>query len=56
MTTVDPALGERAGVEPLQTLSTYRRVGGKAMFGVNATHQREGCIKIGDPVRIDCVK
>jgi uncharacterized protein len=52
ITTVDQTLGERVGPEPLRTLSTYRLDEGKAMFGVNATHDDIGSINIGDSIHI----
>lgn len=51
VTTVDPATGER-GVEPLRTLSTYRKREGGVMFGQNALHDGEGTIRVGDPVEV----
>jgi uncharacterized protein YcbX len=50
MTTVDQETGERAGKEPLQTLTKYRRQGNKVMFGQNLIHRSRGVIKIGDAV------
>lgn len=49
ITTVDQATGE-IGREPLKTLSTYRRVGGKVMFAQNAIHDGLGTIHRGDVV------
>ncbi len=50
VTTIDPATLAQ-GVEPLRTLATYRRAaGGKVMFGMNATHEAPGSIKVGDTV------
>ena len=39
-------------VEPLKTLSTYRRSGGKVMFGQNALVLREGTLTVGHPVEL----
>jgi uncharacterized protein YcbX len=47
VTTTDQATGER-GVEPLRTLATYRRVGGKVMFGQNAVHFGAGRLCVGE--------
>lgn len=49
MTTIDPQTGER-GVEPLKTLSTYRRQGGEVMFGMNVTNVGVGTVRVGDAV------
>lgn len=51
VTTVDPATGAR-GVEPLRTLSTYRKREGGVMFGQNALHGGAGTIRVGDPVEV----
>lgn len=50
-TTVDPATGE-AGTEPLATLSSYRKRGGKVMFGQNCVHRDLGGIRVGDAVEL----
>ena len=34
--------------EPLRTLATYRREGGKVWFGVNLAHQGSGTLRVGD--------
>jgi uncharacterized protein YcbX len=49
ITTVDIESGE-ASKEPLRTLSTYRKVGSKVLFGQNAVHRGLGEIRIGDTV------
>lgn len=49
ITTTDQATGV-VGREPLRTLATYRRVGGKVMFGQNACHDQTGELVIGDEV------
>ena len=51
ITTVDIEKGEK-GIEPLRTLSTYRKQGSKVMFGQNAVHRRAGSIAIGDHVTV----
>ncbi len=51
ITTVDVATAEM-GKEPLRTLSTYRKVGSKVMFGQNAVHRRAGSIAVGDAVSL----
>ena len=53
MTTVDQETGVKAGMEPLQTLTKYRRQGNKVMFGQNVIHRGRGVIRIGDFVEID---
>jgi len=59
MTTVNQQTGMRAsakedeaGGEPLRTIATYRREGGKAMFGMNATHAVPGVLRVGDVVTV----
>lgn len=53
--TVDPETGEK-GVEPLRTLSTFRKINNKIYFGMNACwdHSKNGDqimeIKIGDSI------
>jgi hypothetical protein len=51
VTTVDQATGDR-GREPLRTLSTYRTVDGRVLFGQNLVHDGRGVIRVGDPVHI----
>ncbi|MBW0146028.1 MOSC domain-containing protein [Marinobacter arenosus] len=53
MTTVDPDSGVKdAAVQPLRTLSKYRRTDDGVMFGMNAIHESEGWVRVGDPVKI----
>ncbi len=47
--TVDQLSGKK-GIEPLRTLATYRKVGNKVNFGVNAVAITGGIISIGDRV------
>lgn len=47
--TTDQNTGERSK-EPLRTLATYRSIGNKVMFGVNAVAQLEGIVRLGDHV------
>ena len=47
MTTVDQKTGEK-GKEPLKTLSSYRTVNNKVMFGQNAVALTLGVVKVGD--------
>ena len=49
--TVDPDTGER-GTEPIHTLSTYRMVNGKVLFGQNAIPRNEGVVRVGDAVEV----
>lgn len=49
MTTIDPATGHK-GKEPLQTLRTYRKLGGKILFGQNVIPVQTGIITVGDQV------
>lgn len=40
------------GKEPMRTLSAYRKVGNKVMFGQNLVHDKTGVIRVGDLVEI----
>lgn len=50
-TTVDQDTGVR-GVEPLRTLSTYRRRGTKVMFGQNVIHRGVGVVRVGNELEV----
>jgi uncharacterized protein YcbX len=53
LTTVDQALGEKTGKEPLRTLSIYRNVKGKVLFGQNLIAENPGgVVRIGDEVEV----
>jgi len=52
MTTVNPELGTFYGKEPLYTLSKYRKVGNKVLFGQNVIAQQEGSLSVGDIVEV----
>lgn len=51
LTTVDPDTGEK-GVEPLKTISTYRKQNGKVYFGENLIARMEGEVNEGDVIEI----
>jgi hypothetical protein len=52
-TTVDPETARAdPEQEPLRTLSTYRRTGGKVMFGQNIIVRRPGILQVGDAVEV----
>jgi uncharacterized protein YcbX len=51
LTTVDPLTAE-TGSEPLRTLSTYRTLGGKVLFGMNLLHEGDGVLRVGDALAI----
>lgn len=51
LTTVNPETGE-VGVEPLKTLSSYRKVGQKVNFGINIIPLNNGQIRAGDEIRV----
>ncbi|MEO8255340.1 MAG: MOSC domain-containing protein, partial [Flavobacterium sp.] len=51
MTTVDPEKGKFSGKDPLLTLSKYKMVGNKVIFGQNAISHNQGIVKIGDVIR-----
>lgn len=53
LTTVDQTTGEKAGKEPLKTLSTYRNHNGKVMFGQNLIAESAGVkVCLNDTVEI----
>ena len=63
MTTVDQSRGMRAsaltgepGGEPLRTLATYRRQGTGVMFGMNATNETAGVLRVGDAVTVTAMR
>ncbi len=47
VTTINPELGKFAGKEPLRTLSKYKKVGEKVIFGQNLIAQKEGDLVVG---------
>lgn len=51
ITTVDQDSGIK-GIEPLQTLATYRKAEKGIMFGQNAIHHHSGVLRLGDPVEV----
>lgn len=54
MTTVDPDKGTKASdQQPLRTLGSYRRQPGGVIFGMNAIHDGDGPIYVGDSVSFD---
>ncbi|MBU2952546.1 MOSC domain-containing protein [Marinobacter sp. F3R08] len=54
MTTVDPSTGQKdAALQPLRTLSSYRRTQDGVIFGQNALHESPGIIRVGDPVIVN---
>lgn len=55
LTNIDPQTTEQ-GKEPLKTLSTYRKLNNKILFGENFIPTKEGQIKVGDSLRIIEIK
>lgn len=51
MTTIKPGTTEK-GAEPLKTLSTYRKVGNKILFGQNVLVHTTGEITVGNEVEL----
>lgn len=51
LTTIDPETGEK-GVEPLKTLSSYRRVNNKVLFGQNLVASQTGVVREGDKIEL----
>lgn len=52
ITTVDPESGTISGKDPLLTLSKYKNVGNKVIFGQNVIAQQQGSLRIGDAVMV----
>ena len=53
LTTVDQTLGEKMGKEPLRTLSIFRTIRGKVLFGENLIAENAGdSIKVGDKLEV----
>lgn len=53
LTTVDQSRGEKDGKEPLRTLSIYRTVRGKVLFGQNLIAESSGgSVKVGDELEV----
>jgi uncharacterized protein YcbX len=53
LTTVDQARGEKTGKEPLRTLSIFRNVKGKILFGQNLIAENPGgVVKVGDEIEV----
>jgi uncharacterized protein YcbX len=50
LTTTDQVTLERSP-EPLRTLATFRKVGGKVYFGQNVVHDGTGRLALGEPLR-----
>lgn len=51
MTTINQKTAKKL-VEPLKTLSTYKKVGNKIYFGMNAVNLDRGWIKIGNEIEV----
>lgn len=50
--TVDPHTGEKPSKEPLLTLSKYRKVGNKVLFGQNVIAKTLGLLRVGDALSV----
>jgi len=55
ITTLDPQSAAR-GIEPLRTLNGYRKHEGEVFFGCNAIARAEGCVRVGDVVRVEATQ
>lgn len=51
VTTINPKTGEM-GIEPLHTLSLFRKENNKVLFGINAIAEQFGVINVGDKVEL----
>lgn len=49
---IDQTSGEKTGQEPLRTLATYRRRGGKTYLAQNALPRKLGRVRVGDEVEV----
>ncbi len=52
ITTVNPEIGVFEGKEPLRTLSHYRKVGNKVLFGQNVIAKNQGVLRCGDLIKV----
>ncbi|MCU0523768.1 MAG: MOSC domain-containing protein [Elainella sp. Prado103] len=52
VTTTDQATGMRSSLEPIKTLSTYRRAGKNVLFGQNLVHRGEGQLQMGSRIEV----
>lgn len=52
VTTIDQGQGKSFDKEPLKTLSTYRKIDGKVIFGQNLIPESSGHLEVGDKVEI----
>lgn len=53
MPTIDQTKGEKTGPEPLRTLSVYRNIKGKVLFGQNLIAENSGeTVRLGDTVEV----
>ncbi len=52
ITTIDQNTGEKSE-EPLRTLSKYRKIGNKVMFGQNLIHDSGGVIETGQEITVE---
>jgi uncharacterized protein YcbX len=50
--TINPVTGERTSSEPLATLSKYRKVGNKVLFGQNVIPKSLGKLQVGDVIKV----
>ncbi len=54
MTTIDQDVGKISGTEPLETLSSYRRINRKILFGQNLIWMKSGnTISVGNTIQIN---
>lgn len=54
VTTVNPDQGVKsADLQPLRMLGTYRRTSDGVIFGMNAIHESDGIIRVGDPITLN---
>lgn len=52
MTTINQETGQKTGKEPLLTLSKYRKVGNKILFGQNVLASQLGTVREGDFMKV----
>jgi uncharacterized protein YcbX len=51
ITTIDQQTAE-SGMEPLRTLTSYRKIDNKVKFGINLLHKGSGVIRTGDIIHV----
>jgi uncharacterized protein YcbX len=56
VTTLNHETGQKTGKEPLHTLSTYRKVGNKILFGQNVLIVQTGTVSVGEEITVQTTR